>query len=38
MIASPGNVHYRGPIRGYRETEYLAKRLWGYGILNKAVL
>ena len=25
--ARPGNVHDRGPIRDYRDTEYLAKRL-----------
>ena len=25
--ARPGNVHYRGPIRGFWDTEYLSKRL-----------
>ena len=35
--ARPGNVHYRGPIRGYRDTEYLAKRSQGYGILKEKI-
>ena len=33
--ARPGNVHYRGPIRGYWDTEYFAKGYKHTGYLRK---
>ena len=35
--ARPGNVHDRGPIRGFWDTEYLYKRLQGYEILKEKI-
>ena len=33
--ARPGNIYYRDPIRGYWDTEYLAKGYKDTGYLRK---